>query len=821
METISKAFQSLDDILIESPVYLAEDDVPAAGTVMDLFVNGSAYNAVHDFDINGIKYSIYAEATHGGESCDATFGEFDPSNIDGAIVDLLDSERNFIGTISGATAETPLNDVESMASGMVGAGDGADESSEEEPGNDYHDDGVGDVPERDGLIPADEPEDVRISADAEGVPQISGDDDVLEINYKGKNIRISDSDEEKLTESAEGKALNEAGDADGVSAKELGAGLDDLPDEAKATLMDENGDLASRYDKALKLLSDDWEKEVLAKDFVSKTTGGKLDSGHLDNAGGILGHIFGELGFQKNENPFISFIQIAAGSGKQNALVTDEALTLINNLYADGTLDFNDIAGLGVDKDNHIIFDASVYSQPNPEFLIETYCDLSDISAFKRMNWKAIADSDSLGNDDPLKVLANRLSKEGLGAAQSVSQFRNPFMYKDGNGKSKMRTDSELRDLLMLAGSGQKSYDRGADKQSKEDTFVKELANLLKGKSGKEVQSMMNSFLNKARQLSMGAGYASAVKKESLEESKSFDLADKGDMEDAKAELDKNDDEGFEKIVDASAEAVDDLKKSYIGSMILRCPTCHTMVYKDAEDLVIDDDASTEDSVIYNTDDECPHCGAKDGYELIGQVASIDADGEPQDAPEAQSERSDEEVQSPDDVTAAEAEPAAVDDSADTGVEADGSDKPLPTPVGESLGNVTSPASEPAGYGISSVNETRMRRLIKNYLRETYCNVKDFYVSEAKPRDGKVIVEGTISFKSGKEKATRFEFEPIETTKSGKLKLSGMNESISDRKAFALTCSLDSGNLLGESMSYSYRIGGEPVRGRVSCPRKR
>ena len=815
METISKAFQSLDDILIESPVYLAEDDIPAAGTVMDLFVNGSAYNAVHDFDINGIKYSIYAEATHGGESCDATFGEFDPSNIDGAIVDLLDSERNFIGTISGATAETPLGDVESMAGNMVG--EGAPEP-EDTPSEDVGDaiGGASDeaLPEE-GRV--DEP--AQPGTDEASAPQISGDDDdALEINYKGKSIKITDSDDDKLTESAGGAALNEAGGEDVVHVSDIGAGDDDLPEEAMSVLTDGKGDLATRYNKALGLLRDDWQKEVLAKRFVSETAGGKLDAGHLNNAGPILGHIFGELGFQKNENPFISFIQIAAGSGKQNALVTDESLTLINNLYADGTLDFNDIAGLGVDKANHIIFDASVYSQPNPEFLIETYCDLSDISAFKRMNWKAIADSDSLGNDDPLKVLANRLSKEGLGAAQSVSQFRNPFMYKDGDGKSKMRTDSELRDLLMLAGSGQKSYDRGADKQSKEDTFVKELANLLKGKSEKEVQSMMNSFLDKARQLSMGAGYASAAKKESLEESKAFDLADKGDMEDAKAELDKNDDEGFEKIVDASAEAVEDLKKSYIGSMILRCPTCHTMIYKDAKDLVADDEASTEDEVIYNTDDECPHCGAKDGYELIGQVASADADGEPQDAPEASVEE---------EPIAAEEAPSdtADEDVADVGDAAadDASEKPLPTPVGESLKNeaTAAQAEESNGYGISSVSESRMRRLIKNYLRETYSNVKDFSVSDAKADGGKVIVEGTISFKSGKEKATRFEFEPIEVTKSGKLKLSGMNESISDRKAFALTCSLDSGNLLGESMSYSYRIGDEPVRGRVSFPRKR
>lgn len=494
MENISKAFKSLDELLVESPVYLTEVEEPAAGTIRDLFANDASYNVLHDFDIDGVKYSLYAEATHGGESCDATFGEFDPDNIDGAIVDLLDADRNFIGTLAGATPDTAIGDAEAMAGGMIG-GDAPVDASADEP--------------------------------------------------------ISGAEAETAAEEAE--------------------------------------------------------------------------------------PIVGEQG-------------TSSESATQPPLIATD----------------------------------------------------------------------------------------------------------DGNGESDDAVHIKYK--------------------------------------GKDIT-------------------VSDVKDESLTESKSVDISSKEEMEDAKAELEKKSEEPVEKIVDASAEAVDDLRKSYIGSMILRCPTCHTMIYKDAEELAVDEEASTDDEKIYNTADECPHCGAKDGYELIGQVASLDADEEPTNSADASA--------------AEEAEPIP-DERPEGSQDAAADEAPSDSPdVKESLAdaNKTSRAAieKATAIGVKSVSEARFDRLIRNYLKETYYNVCDYRTSSVSMDEasGTVSMDGEITFKSGKAKPTRFVFESAATTKAGKIKLLGRNDSISDRKAFTLTCSCDGGKLLSESMTYCYRIGDEPVRGRVSCPRRR
>lgn len=114
-----------------------------------------------------------------------------------------------------------------------------------------------------------------------------------------------------------------------------------------------------------------------------------------------------------------------------------------------------------------------------------------------------------------------------------------------------------------------------------------------------------------------------------LTESESFDLGNSEDLEKAKEEIDKVEDgETAEQIVDVEAEAKEDLKKSYIGSIVLQCPECKTMIYKNSADLVKAEEKDEYGSDIYNVDEECPHCGAVDGYKLIGQIGSLSVDPE-------------------------------------------------------------------------------------------------------------------------------------------------------------------------------------------------
>ena len=75
----------------------------------------------------------------------------------------------------------------------------------------------------------------------------------------------------------------------------------------------------------------------------------------------------------------------------------------------------------------------------------------------------------------------------------------------------------------------------------------------------------------------------------------------------------------IEKIVDLDAKTVDDLLPSYVGKIIIRCPQCMTMFYKDEADIEKD----PEDPTICNVNEPCQHCGNISGYELIGKVDAV------------------------------------------------------------------------------------------------------------------------------------------------------------------------------------------------------
>lgn len=97
----------------------------------------------------------------------------------------------------------------------------------------------------------------------------------------------------------------------------------------------------------------------------------------------------------------------------------------------------------------------------------------------------------------------------------------------------------------------------------------------------------------------------------------------------------KNNDEELNilSITDPDTTEEDELKDSYIGSVILECEVCHSPIFKNVEDVVID-----EDSDLANIEDECPICHSNDGFTIIGQVTPY------QEEPELEVEIEDKEV---------------------------------------------------------------------------------------------------------------------------------------------------------------------------------
>ena len=50
----------------------------------------------------------------------------------------------------------------------------------------------------------------------------------------------------------------------------------------------------------------------------------------------------------------------------------------------------------------------------------------------------------------------------------------------------------------------------------------------------------------------------------------------------------------FEAIIDPEAETKEDLKDSYMGNVICRCPICKQLNYKDPESIIVDEEEQLE-----------------------------------------------------------------------------------------------------------------------------------------------------------------------------------------------------------------------------------
>ena len=113
---------------------------------------------------------------------------------------------------------------------------------------------------------------------------------------------------------------------------------------------------------------------------------------------------------------------------------------------------------------------------------------------------------------------------------------------------------------------------------------------------------------------------------------------------------------------------------------------------------------------------------------------------------------------------------------------------------------------------IDELDEASLNERVNGYLTEVYSNVKSYETTNCEFKEGKLIVEGKISFNSGKEKLTMFEFLPAYC--KGSLFFEGYNKDFSEDKAFTLNCSInESKTLITESFGYKYKINKSLVEG--------
>ena len=310
-----------------------------------------------------------------------------------------------------------------------------------------------------------------------------------------------------------------------------------------------------------------------------------------------------------------------------------------------------------------------------------------------------------------------------------------------------------------------------------------------------------------------------AFKELEILEEDTFNIQDSKDVEELGSLLNDDDTNEVVNIIDADAMEKNDLENSYAGKVILECDVCHSLCYKEPEEVVIE-----EDTVI---DIECPYCYSSDGFKVIGKVCSFDdCNKDDEDDTDNLENDDDEKSEENKDETADESIKESVTVNTDDVIINDNGSVEVPDDSETSDDNITEENSETVEpltdkdveefedkdakeveeKELEEFDESLINKTVNKYLKRVYENINKFEILEVKGNDKKLVLEGLLTFNSGKTKKTRFTFAPHTITKSGKVKFIGENLDISrGKKTFEITGSIKDKVFMTESLNYNYR----------------
>jgi len=78
--------------------------------------------------------------------------------------------------------------------------------------------------------------------------------------------------------------------------------------------------------------------------------------------------------------------------------------------------------------------------------------------------------------------------------------------------------------------------------------------------------------------------------------------------------MEEDDASDIVKVIDPTAETEDAVSDSYIGKVIINCNVCHSHIFEDKQDVVIDEDG------VVNPEMQCPYCGELSGFTVVGEI---------------------------------------------------------------------------------------------------------------------------------------------------------------------------------------------------------
>ena len=314
-----------------------------------------------------------------------------------------------------------------------------------------------------------------------------------------------------------------------------------------------------------------------------------------------------------------------------------------------------------------------------------------------------------------------------------------------------------------------------------------------------------------------------AFKAMNLIESEDFDLGSLEDMSKINSYLDDEDnmDVTDATVVDPEATEEDEIQNSYVGKIICQCPICKGLTYKNPEEIVIDEENGLVDVGV-----ECPTCFSDSGLTIIGEVSSYseteateaeEVTNEPivddaEDATEPTKEIDTNEVKDEKDTEIEESvqskskhlcmetcgEASITEELEDVQISADGmsigvdsntdgaldlhinteettedttTDDEVITPLDDEtkteLNIDTDDELESDDEDdIDDFDEESFDIQSESYLKSKYENVNSYKTSDVSTKNNKLVVEGIITFNSGKKGKTSFVLESLSKTKN-------------------------------------------------------
>lgn len=104
-----------------------------------------------------------------------------------------------------------------------------------------------------------------------------------------------------------------------------------------------------------------------------------------------------------------------------------------------------------------------------------------------------------------------------------------------------------------------------------------------------------------------------AFKKLSLLNEETFDTSLTG-LNQLSDFMDQDASDDVVKVIDTEAEFEDEVQDSYIGKVITNCNVCHSHIFENKDEIVIDEDG------LVNAEKPCPYCGEQAGFTIVGEI---------------------------------------------------------------------------------------------------------------------------------------------------------------------------------------------------------